>query len=953
MPDIRSIRLFLWLPLMVIITVLLVGSLGFVLTYRHTKQQIWQTQRMNSNQMASQLSSILSTHDHVKESDTLRYYIPVFAIDPHIRHLIVTDPVGVVQFSNHLADENRQIDGLNFAWFNTISYNHALQGNDVTAEEKQKGVIYYYIAIPMGIEQGSFRSIKNGVLILEYNLNQDLKQGFATAARDHVYVLLLLIVLGVLLFLVVQWFIVSPLQKIILATGMLGEGDFRQRLNVYGSGELAELAHSFNQMTDRLETNWTELQERKKFLQTTLQSIGDGVIVTDQNGCVVQLNPVAELLTGWRQPDAVGQSLEQVFCIYNAATGEAAENPVERVIKEGSIVGLANGTMLVSRTGEKFQIADSAAPIRMDGSMKLLGVILVFRDVSEAYALQSELHAQLDRLDSFARTLPDLGLIIAEDGTYLEIFGGSESQLYKERDKLQGRKLQDVLPLDNVKPIINTIRKALETGETQRLEFSLPLESGDCWFEGRTSPMNGLYKGKKAVVWLSRDITSNKLNEQRIYQLAYYDELTGLLNRTAFLERLREELSRCDRQKIYGAMMFIDLDHFKDVNDSLGHDTGDELLKQVSQRCKAVLRVEDILSRMAGDEFIIFLTALGDSEELAVADARIVAEKLLQELQKPFRVGEHYLRISGSIGVTLYPQAEAINIAALMKQADGAMYRAKEKGRDCISFYDQADQNLVDRRFRILQDLPIALEQGEVHLYLQPVIDNQGRCDKAEALMRWQHPELGWVSPAEFIPIAESTGLVLKLGAWAIKEGARLYRTINTAFDAHRFRRIAINLSPAQFQQPDFVDTVLNATHQYEIAGDAFEFELTEEILVSKPDIVRQSLERLREQGVHFSIDDFGTGYSSLQYLTLLPLDSLKIDRSFIRDIHEDPRDAAIVTTIIRMANSLGMAVIAEGVETQMQLDFLKQRQCDYYQGYYFAAAMPVNEFIEFLRESI
>lgn len=953
MPEVRSIRLFLWLPLMVILAVLLVDSLGFMLTYQHTREQIWNTQRQSARQLVSQLSSILSTHDQDTRSDTIADYIPVVALNTHIRNLLVINPDGKVLYSNHLADEGQQIESLHPEWFDTVAYNRSLQGHDVVDEITKAGLIYYYTALPMGIEQGDIRNIKNGVLVIKYDLNHDLRQAFAAAASDHAYVLVLLVMMGALLFFIMQWFLVGPLKRIISATSELGKGDFRQRLNVSGGGELANLANSFNQMTERLEINWNELQQRRKFLQTTLQSIGDGVIVTDQDGNVVQLNPVAESLTGWSQKEAKGKSLQKVFRIYDASSGKEADNPVDKVIREGRTVGLANNTMLISRTGESFQIADSAAPIRMDPASRLLGVILVFRDVSAAYSLQAELHEQLDRLDSFTRTLPDLGFIIAEDGTYLEVLGGDESLLYQQRDQLLGKKIHEILPPDTATPILECIRDAISTGETQQLEFSLNLSMGERWFEGRTSAMKGLYQGNKAVVWLSRDITSNKQNEQKIYQLAYYDELTGLLNRTAFLERLREEISRCDRQKVYGAMMFVDLDHFKDVNDSLGHDTGDELLKQVAQRCRRILRVEDILARMAGDEFIIFLTSLGASEELAVADAQIVAEKLLEEMNKPFRVGEHYLRISGSIGITLYPQPEAINIAALMKQADGAMYRAKDKGRNCISFFDQADQNQVDRRFRILQDLPIALERGEVQLYLQPIVDQQGRCIKAEALMRWHHPELGWVSPGEFIPIAESTGLVLKLGAWAIKEGARLYQQVASSLRTDSFKRIAINLSPAQFQQEDFVDTVMTTLQQNQLSGDVFEFELTEEILVSKPEIVRRSLECLRDQGVHFSIDDFGTGYSSLQYLTQLPLNSLKIDRSFIRDIYEDPRDAAIVTTVISMANSLGIAVVAEGVENDQQLAFLKQRHCDYYQGYYFSAPVPVEKFIQFLQDTV
>ena len=443
------------------------------------------------------------------------------------------------------------------------------------------------------------------------------------------------------------------------------------------------------------------------------------------------------------------------------------------------------------------------------------------------------------------------------------------------------------------------------------------------------------------------DITERKLAEEKIHQLAFFDQLTGLPNRTLLLDRLKQAMAASGRNDSHGALLFIDLDNFKALNDSLGHDVGDLLLKQVAQRLLKCVREGDTVARLGGDEFVVVLANLSSIGEEAATGTELVAEKILGTLNQIYRFGDVAHHSSSSIGVTLF-KGPLIPIDDLMKQADLTMYKAKEAGRNAIRFFDPAMELAVKERTALESDLRRSVEANRFLLHYQAQVTGDGRVTGAEVLVRWQHPERGMVSPGEFIPLAEETGLILPLGNWVLETAClQLARWAGQPEAAHL--TLAVNVSARQFRQPDFVDQVLAVIRNTGVDPTRLKLELTESMLVHDVQEIIEKMFALRAHGVSFSLDDFGTGYSSLSYLKRLPLDQLKIDQSFVRDVLIDPNDAAIAKTIVALAQSLGLGVIAEGVETEAQRDFLASSGCHAYQGYFFARPLPLAGFEQFL----
>ena len=446
------------------------------------------------------------------------------------------------------------------------------------------------------------------------------------------------------------------------------------------------------------------------------------------------------------------------------------------------------------------------------------------------------------------------------------------------------------------------------------------------------------------------DITERKLAEERIHQLAFFDQLTGLPNRTLLLDRMRQAMAASGRSDSHGALLFIDLDNFKALNDSLGHDVGDLLLKQVAQRLASCVREGDTVARLGGDEFVVVLANLGSGQEEAATGTELVAEKVLAALNQIYRFGDAVHHSSASIGVTLF-MGPQIPIDDLMKQADLTMYKAKEAGRNAIRFFDPAMEVAVRDRAALESDMRRSLDARCFLLHYQAQVTGDGRVTGAEVLLRWQHPERGMVSPADFIPLAEETGLILPLGNWVLDAAcSQLARWARRADMAHL--TLAVNVSAHQFRQADFVEQVLAIIGNTGVDPTHLKLELTESMLVHDVQEIIEKMFALRAHGVSFSLDDFGTGYSSLSYLKRLPLNQLKIDQSFVRDVLIDPNDAAIARTIVTLAQSLGLGVIAEGVETEAQRDFLANSGCHAYQGYFFARPLPLEGFEKFLMQA-
>lgn len=444
-------------------------------------------------------------------------------------------------------------------------------------------------------------------------------------------------------------------------------------------------------------------------------------------------------------------------------------------------------------------------------------------------------------------------------------------------------------------------------------------------------------------LWVFVDVTERRLAEAEIEHLAFYDSLTHLPNRRLLLDRLSQALASSARSGRAGALLFIDLDNFKTLNDTLGHDIGDMLLLQVAQRLTICVREGDTVARLGGDEFVVMLEGLGQDNLDAAAQTELVGDKILDALNQPYQLGTHQYHSASSIGATLFNGHQS-TVDDLLKQADIAMYQAKSSGRNRLRFFDPKMQDTINARVSLEGEMRKALEKRQFQLHFQIQVDSANRPLGAEALIRWVHPERGLVSPFHFIPLAEETGLILPIGQWVLETAcAQLKAWQQDAMTRNLI--LAVNVSARQFRQADFVAQVKAAVHHHDIDPRRLKLELTENLLIEDIDDTIAKMNVLSAIGIRFSLDDFGTGYSSLQYLKQLPLHQLKIDQSFIRDITFDKSDLAIVAAIIALSRSLDLNVIAEGVETEEQRQLLLEHGCLNYQGYLFSKPVPVEAF--------
>jgi diguanylate cyclase (GGDEF)-like protein/PAS domain S-box-containing protein len=446
------------------------------------------------------------------------------------------------------------------------------------------------------------------------------------------------------------------------------------------------------------------------------------------------------------------------------------------------------------------------------------------------------------------------------------------------------------------------------------------------------------------------DMSSRKETEQQIQNLAFYDELTGLLNRRKLHDELEAAFHAANDHENIGALLFIDLDYFKNINDSLGHAAGDWLLKQVAERLKNLVRQGDLLARIGGDEFVLLLPDLGGNPPQAEQQASLIGQRLIDDISSPYRFDGQELHIGASVGISLFP-ARGQQPGDLLKQADTAMYHAKSAGRRSLMFFEVGMQIEADTRLQVYNALRSGLVNNELVLHYQPqhhVVT--GELVGAEALVRWLPPGGDMVMPDGFIPIAEETDLILDIGLWVLHEGCRQFQV--WVLEGATLPSLSINVSTKQFHSPDFVDQVISVLEDTHMDPSKLNLEITESVVLSHAEDAIDKMGQLKAMGISFSIDDFGAGYSSLAYLKRLPADELKIDRSFIEDIPTDQRDMAIVATVLAIASHLGFSVMAEGVETVEQLDFLKDRRCDSFQGYLASKPLAPEDMLRYIRQT-
>jgi diguanylate cyclase (GGDEF)-like protein/PAS domain S-box-containing protein len=561
------------------------------------------------------------------------------------------------------------------------------------------------------------------------------------------------------------------------------------------------------------------------------------------------------------------------------------------------------------------------------------------------------MQATTARLGALMQTIPDLfwmkdvnGVYQACNRVFERVFGAKEADIVGKTDY----DLMDTAPAD-----VNRAndRKAIEAGKPILYEEAVDFadDGHHVVLETIKAPIYDNAGQLMGVLGIARDITARKATEDEIRSLVFYDTLTGLPNRRHLMDRLQHTLAAGSRHLRQGALLFIDLDNFKTVNDTLGHNQGDVLLKRVAQRLTACIREEDTAARLGSDEFVVMLEDLSDSALDAATRAEIVGKKILAALNQPYVIEATEISCTGSIGITLFGGGQGEHVDEPLKRADLAMYQSKVAGRNAVRFFDPQMQAVVMARVALEAGLRAALQGDQLLLHYQAQVVEEGRIVGAEVLVRWLHPERGMVSPAEFIPLAEETGLILPLGLWVLETACRQLGAWAQVPEMEHLT-VAVNVSARQFRQPEFVDQVLAVLQHTGANPKRLKLELTEGLLVHNVEDVIAKMRALKAQGVDFSLDDFGTGYSSLAYLKRLPLNQLKIDQGFVRDILTDSDDAAIAKTVISLAASMGLSVIAEGVETEAQRALLAAQGCHAYQGYLFSRPLPVDGFEAIVR---
>jgi len=577
------------------------------------------------------------------------------------------------------------------------------------------------------------------------------------------------------------------------------------------------------------------------------------------------------------------------------------------------------------------------------------GLAVHLRDVTARHKSQELLRL----LESSIARLDDL-VIITEAGPFSEpgprivfVNEAFERRTGYTPEEVIGRTPRLLQGPDTQRAELNKIRTAMEQWRPVRVDLINYKKSGEAfWVDLEVSPVWD--DARKLTHWVAvgRDITERKSAEEKIQYLAFYDPLTRLPNRQLLLDRLHAALSDIDRPH-EGALMFIDLDNFKVLNDTLGHQKGDQLLQQVAERLRSCVARGDTVARLGGDEFVILLENNGQKPMEPAAGARAVSDRILAKLGEPYQLSGYQHHSTCSIGVTLFGRAPW-SVSELLKQADMAMYQAKSAGRNAVRFFDPEMQAVVTASAALATDLRQGWRESQFLVDYQPQVGADGCMTGVEALVRWQHPQRDRVPPAHFISTAEETSLIIPIGRWVLQKAcAQLAEWAKNPARAHL--SIAVNVSVRQFRDPDFVDDVTAAIRSAGIEPRKLKLELTESLLAEEMEATVAKMASLKEMGVSLSLDDFGMGYSSLSYLKVLPLDQLKIDREFVKDILTDANDAAIARTIIGLAQSLGLGVIAEGVETQEQRAFLAQQGCYEYQGFLFCKPLPIEELEAFM----
>ncbi|OAI22843.1 MULTISPECIES: EAL domain-containing protein [Methylomonas] len=683
-----------------------------------------------------------------------------------------------------------------------------------------------------------------------------------------------------------------------------------------------------------------KLKESEQWFGKTLRCISDAVIATDTDSRVRFMNPVAEDATGQSLEQAKGRRIEELMTLVSESDRGVVENPIISTLKSLEVTALERATILVNPQGTEFPVDDGAAPI-IDDDGTLFGAVMVFRDITARREMENLLRESEERFHS-SFEMAAIGMaLVSLDGAFLQVNNALCDTFGYGRAELLSGSLRMLLP-EGEHPLLDQCLRQLLADERPTFQIELECTHKTAGKRVWTLWSASLVRGPDGVpqyfIVQVQNISNRKYAEQQLIYLANHDPLTGLLNRDQFHARLTQALSAARRHGSKLALMFLDLDRFKLINDTLGHRLGDLLLQATSDRLKSTVRGNDVLARLGGDEFIVLLNDITHSDDVAR-----IAQKTIDILTQPFTLEGNDLVVTASVGISVFPD-DGKDSHTLLMNADTAMYLAKERGKNNYQFYTLAMTERSLERMTVERGLRRALAERELRLHFQVQIDSvSGLATGAEALVRWQHPEWGLVYPDRFITVAEETGLIVQVGAWVLREACLQAKA--WIENGGPFASVAVNVSARQFLEANLFQTVRDILSETGLNPNALELEITESAVMQNPESTLQVLRQFQALGVRLSIDDFGTGYSNLTYLYRFPVQSVKIDRSFVIGLADDGSSKTLVRAIVALAHELRLSVVVEGVETAEQLAFLTAQGCDSLQGYLFSRPVSAEQF--------
>ena len=923
----RAMKLITELPLrrIIPISIVLLALLMLVVAFGVIKPYLGQMMYQNmQDSLRYTLNRLQGTTEYMLgrgDLEGVKREVAASSAHREVKHLLVTDPAGQVIASSRIAHLGQSIDRLNLHLSrDLISQAHATR-QPVFLHQRQGENTLYGLMPYLYIDAAASLQDHWGVILIELDIDRFMGPLLHRLDRLFLWVSLTVIALAVLAWLLIERAVSRRLLLITNTASALAADELGQRTGLRGRDELSQIGQAIDKMAARLEQSRGQLLQTNRQMENILRFIPSMVYVKDRKGCYRMVNE--RFIETLGKPDENGTT---VFDLVPEPWSAEITRRDQEVLQSGRALQFQISFPVKGEMHNWFMVKFPL--VGEDGAPYALCTVAT--DVTE-----QERNENLARIAQriFEHTAEGIMItdadnrIVDVNQSLLDMTGYSRDELIGNHPSIQKSEHQDAAFYARMWQEIQRNgkwsgelwnRRADKTLYPVRLSISTILDR-----KGRVDGYFGIFQ----------DITEEKNAERNLHQLAYHDTLTGLYNRTEFMRRVAEALRRGKRYDEAFGLLFIDLDLFKEVNDTYGHAVGDQLLCQVAERLRGCLRESDSAFRLGGDEFTVLLPQPEGDDNLAA-----VADKLIEQLKTPFRIEGREVRIGSSIGIVSYPR-DGEDQDTLLGHADAAMYFAKELGRGRYAFFDPQINARNHRNMRIKTGLNEALERDELYLVYQPKVLPGGEIIGYEALMRWHSHELGLVSPAEFIPIAETGQALDAMTVWLLHQVGRDLQQAPL-----KGQQVSINLSPRQFQSGRWAETLRQILTEYGLQPRQFCIEVTESTLVENFNTTVEQLAEVQALGIEVAIDDFGTGYSSLEYLKRLPIDYLKVDRSFVRDIETDADDRVIVQTIILLAHSLGLKVVAEGVETAEQAEFLARQACDELQGYLFAPPRRLEE---------